>query len=593
MKLPISARVWALTLLTQLPRLLVTAAPNCPLIGPEFPAPKNLADHPAWKEALATITADFEYIDASNITGVDKFSYSVQVFSTNPGAPLLWERYRTSTDLPADTTGVKSVDGDTVYRLGSVTKIFTVLAFLAERGDVDWTQSITKYIPELLGKTQNATNDGVRYTNWDDITIGALASQVSGIGRDYGVLGEVTQTEDVPDEWQNAFPVLANSSIPPCGAWPLCSRQQFFQGLDIMYPSYPAWQSATYSNIAYQLLAYALENMTRKRFVNILTDRIITPLGLTHTYYQNAPESVGVLPGPNNDTYWNVNLGDANPGGNMYASANDLSTLGRAILSSKIIKPALTRRWLNPVTYASDFVASVGAPWGIRRIQLDKTAQPHRTLSVFTKAGTFRRYTSFITLLRDFNLGFTIMMAGQISLSNFYGADLIGAALIPAYQTAARDEADALYSGTYVSREATGVDTAAASSLTISTSADKPGLGVGPWVSNGTDMMIVAIQLAAGATYTPLQPEVRLYYTQLEANTTAGGKRQAWKAVFEDTGGPAAGQQLWSTDCGAWVAVTGITYASLPLDEFVFNFGSDGKVESVENLALRSKLYKV
>jgi hypothetical protein len=277
----------------------------------------------------------------------------------------------------------------------------------------------------------------------------------------------------------------------------------------------------------------------------------------------------------------------------MYASATDLSSLGRAILSSKLIRPATTRRWLNPVTFASDFLASVGAPWGVRRIQLEKDKQPHRTLSVFTKAGTFRQYTAFITLLRDFNLGFTIMMAGQPALTNFYGADLLGAALIPAYVIASREEADALYSGTYMSRAGGGLNnTAVNSSLTITTTSDKPGLGIGPWISNGTNMVDMALKLAAGSNFSPSHAEARLYYSQLESSTEGGGKRQAWKAVFEDTGGPAAGQQLWSTDCGAWVGVTGITYASLPLDEFIFNFGEDGKVKSIENLALRSILYK-
>jgi hypothetical protein len=277
----------------------------------------------------------------------------------------------------------------------------------------------------------------------------------------------------------------------------------------------------------------------------------------------------------------------------MYASASDLSTLGRAILNSKLIKPSLTRRWLNPVTFASDFLASVGAPWGVRRIQLAKETQPHRTLSVFTKAGTFRRYTAFITLLRDFNLGFTIMMAGQPALNNFYGADLLGAALIPAYDAVARDEADKLYSGTYVGQSTGGPNgTATNSSLTISTDPGKPGLGIGPWTSNGINMIDMALKLASGSDYKPARSEARLYYTKLEA-TTSDGKRQAWKAVFEDTGGAAAGQQLWSTDCGSWVGITGVTYGSLPLDEFIFNFDSSGKVVSVENLALRAKLYKV
>ncbi|KAH7116908.1 beta-lactamase/transpeptidase-like protein [Dendryphion nanum] len=591
---------WGLTALFAVGQLqlpLTIAAPNCPLIGPEFPPPQRLAEHPIWRNAMANITYVFDYIDTSNITGVDRFSYSLQIFSTNPGPPILWERHRTAKDLPSNTTGVKKVDGDTVYRLGSVSKVFTVLTWLAELGDVHWNQPITKYIPELAkydGRSSQPGFDSVRETPWDDITIGSLASQVSGLGRDYGVLGEITQTEDAPDPWHAGLPPLSNTSIPPCGAWPLCSREQFFKGLDIMTPTYPAFQTATYSNVAYQLLAYALENISGKKFVDVLNDRVIKPLGLNRTYYDTPPDSVGVIPGTIKDTYWAVSLGDASPGGNMYASASDISALGRGILSSKLIKPALTRRWLNPTTFSADFLASIGAPWGIRRIQLDKDNQPHRTLSVFTKAGTFRKYTAFITLLRDYNIGFTIMMAGSPAITNFLGADLLGATLIPAYAAVARDEADKLYSGVYVSRDSGGNGTSINSTLTISTTPGKPGLGVGPWISNGTNMLTMALRLQSGSTYNPVQGEARLYYTQLESSRKdGGGKRQAWKAVFEDTGGAAAGQQLWSTDCGAWVGVTGVTYGSMPLDEFVFELDASGKVVSVENLALRMKLYKL
>jgi hypothetical protein len=278
----------------------------------------------------------------------------------------------------------------------------------------------------------------------------------------------------------------------------------------------------------------------------------------------------------------------------MYASASDLSTFGRAILSSKLIKPSLTRRWLNPVTFSADFLASIGAPWGIRRIQLAKETQPHRTISVYTKAGTFRKYTAFITLLKEFNLGFTIMMAGTPALNNFLGADLLGASLIPAYDAVARDEADKKYSGLYVARPSfVNGTTGNSSSLTISTDSSKPGLGVGPWTSNGINMVDMAIKLQSGSDATPKRAEARLYYTQLDTKTSSGGMRQSWKAIFEDTSGPAAGQQLWSTDCGAWVGVTGVTYGSLPLDEFIFNMDSAGKVVSVDNLALRLTYYKV
>jgi CubicO group peptidase (beta-lactamase class C family) len=80
-----------------------------------------------------------------------------------------------------------------------------------------------------------------------------------------------------------------------------------------MYPSFAPWQSASYSNVGFQLFAYALENITGKPYAAILKDRIIEPLGLSNTYYDIAPASIGVIPGNLNESYWYVNLGDASP----------------------------------------------------------------------------------------------------------------------------------------------------------------------------------------------------------------------------------------------------------------------------------------
>jgi hypothetical protein len=269
----------------------------------------------------------------------------------------------------------------------------------------------------------------------------------------------------------------------------------------------------------------------------------------------------------------------------MYASANDLSALGRAILSSQLISPALTRRWLQPSVFSSDFAASVGAPWGIRRIQLDPQRQPFRTVSVFTKAGTLRQYSAFLSLVKEFNIGISILLSGKGKLNNFEIADILGSALLPAYDAAARNEADLLFGGTYVG--ALGLNTS------IATDPTKPGLGVTSWINNGTDMVKLAVGLQMGTGVPSIKPDVRLYYTQLVDDTIDGGKKQSWKAVFEDTGLPWYGLGLFSTACGAWVSVTGITYGSMSLDEFVFQFSPAGNVVSVTNLALRTTLYKV
>jgi CubicO group peptidase (beta-lactamase class C family) len=175
---------------SQIP-LGAAAIPNCPLAGAEFPPPQTLSRHPVWQQALSTLKDKFDDIDNGGTLdldgSLDELSYSIQIFSTNPGGEVLAERHRTAPNLLANTTGVRKIDKDTVYRLGSVSKIFTVVTWLAELGDVHWNQPITNFIPELANISAQAASQpfhSVRQTAWEEITIEALASQVSGLGRD-------------------------------------------------------------------------------------------------------------------------------------------------------------------------------------------------------------------------------------------------------------------------------------------------------------------------------------------------------------------------------------------------------------------------
>lgn len=268
----------------------------------------------------------------------------------------------------------------------------------------------------------------------------------------------------------------------------------------------------------------------------------------------------------------------------MYASTSDVSALGRSILSSSLLPPAQTRRWLKPAALTSEPVAGVGYPWGVRRIVLPE-ANGKRTVDAYNKAGAVGYYSSLLNLLPDWDVGFSILIAGPATPGNmnFDLADVIGGALLPALDAAARELADATYSGFYY-------NVAANSTLRITTQSDRPGLGVEQWSSNGTDMAYMAVALQA--EYTPFEPSVRLYPSGLEAATADGGKRVGFKAVFEDLQIPARPNSMFSTDCGTWVGFTAVTYGSMPLDQFVFEFDANGKVVNVEPIALRVKLQK-
>ena len=64
----------------------------------------------------------------------------------------------------------------------------TVYLYLIEAGIASFEEPITKYIPELAAyATKNAAEpiqDDIDVVGWNDITVGALASQMAGVARD-------------------------------------------------------------------------------------------------------------------------------------------------------------------------------------------------------------------------------------------------------------------------------------------------------------------------------------------------------------------------------------------------------------------------
>lgn len=81
-------------------------------------------------------------------------------------------------------SGAEKVDIDTVYRIASVSKVFTVLAVLRPKGKITLADPVTKCVPELrqLMKHEDTIND-ITTVDWDEVTIDALAGQLSDIGQ--------------------------------------------------------------------------------------------------------------------------------------------------------------------------------------------------------------------------------------------------------------------------------------------------------------------------------------------------------------------------------------------------------------------------
>lgn len=155
----------AAILLTQ----LVSAALNghCPPLGAVLPAPNSPSACAAVQAAIYDFENDFNKLTS----GFGGSAVSVSVRSIHERGSLFDLHYTPSTRDPSSTN---AVDANTVYRIASISKVFTVLGILREGIGMD--DPVTKYLPDL--SNLNAA------VSWDDVTIGALASQMSGIGLD-------------------------------------------------------------------------------------------------------------------------------------------------------------------------------------------------------------------------------------------------------------------------------------------------------------------------------------------------------------------------------------------------------------------------
>lgn len=75
----------------------------------------------------------------------------------------------------------------------------------------------------------------------------------------------------------------------------------------------PTSSGPVYSNDAFQLLAYAIEEISGMSYQELLEKRLIQRLGLTHSSYGKPLDSLGIIPGPRNMTSWDTDLGDLTP----------------------------------------------------------------------------------------------------------------------------------------------------------------------------------------------------------------------------------------------------------------------------------------
>lgn len=150
---------------------------NCPLLGPVFPAPTEWKSSSAIKAAIQTFPKLLEEALGAGLLDNKTTSFSINVFSSNE---TIYESHFAAPGLNG-SLAAGSLNNETIYRVGSLSKLWSMYTFLLSAPGNQLDQPITKFIPELVNASSENLGDGIE---WDDITIRSLAGHLSGLGRD-------------------------------------------------------------------------------------------------------------------------------------------------------------------------------------------------------------------------------------------------------------------------------------------------------------------------------------------------------------------------------------------------------------------------
>ena len=376
---------------------------------------------------------------------------------------------------------------------------------------------------------------------------------------------------------------IAASGLPPINDTQVsestcnstCGRAEFFASFTRRAPVFLPGTTPVYSNAAFQILSYALENITNRTFESILDEGILQAVNMTSSSLATPSDSSnGVIPTSEKASGWDASFGDEAPAQGLFTTLKDLSKAGNAILASSLLSPAKTRQWFKPVTHTSNLVNSVGIPWEIYSFAIPEI---NPVVEVFTKLGTTGLYSSYIGFVSDYNAGFAILSADTEAPADLNAyADIVSEYLLPALESTAREQAGNNYAGFYLSTEST-----LNSNVVIETD-ELPGLSVTALTYNGTDF------LAALARLNGIKPSsfsLRLYPTNARS-----ASKFAFRAIFQDAN---ALVDAGTPTCVSWMGVDVLTYGGVSLDLFVFDLDESGQATQLEIPALLTTLKKI
>ncbi len=231
-------------------------------------------------------------------------------------------------------------NASTVYRIGSITKQFTatMIMQLVKEGKLSIDDSIEKVLPEMPKA-------------WAKVTVKNLLNHTSGI-KSYTELEGLMEK----DAMQPTTPLGIIKKVEN-------EPMDFEPGTK--------WH---YNNTGYELLGLTIEKLDKRTFAESLKERILSPLGMAHTYFVSEKSIVRYRAqgysfgksGYEHAQYLNMDWPYA--AGSMESTVLDLAKWDEALYSDKILPRELLAKMWEPTVLADGTIQNYGFGWGTSKL---------------------------------------------------------------------------------------------------------------------------------------------------------------------------------------------------------------------------------
>jgi len=222
-----------------------------------------------------------------------------------------------------DVKNKLAVTPDTLFAIGSCTKAFTtfILGQLVDEGTLEWDKPVSRYLPTFRLADNVATQE---------LTPRDLVSHRSGLPRHDLV-------------WYN------NQTL---------SRKELVERLQFLPPTAELRQKWQYNNLMFLTAGYLIEQLTGKTWEQAVRERILLPVGMTHSNFADADsQKTSDFAKPcrlDHDTLREVpfrEVGNMGPAGSINSTAADMAKWMLVQLGDEhkdLIQPSTLRELHTP-----------------------------------------------------------------------------------------------------------------------------------------------------------------------------------------------------------------------------------------------------